>query len=195
MNIEKASTKQRALKDKNKTLSIKHKAKIDKITRTWKNRKHKGKCILAQSNRYKLAWDLLIVILLLSVCIVIPWRIAFVKEESSLFINAFLIIDGIFLIDMILTFFTTYSDKRQEEVTGHKAIAIEYFRLWFWIDLVSIFPFDTLSQAIIVYHGGDPSPNNAAYMVKAIRLSKIGKLIRLMRLFKLIKIMKNSKDL
>lgn len=96
---------------------------------------------------------------------------------------------------MILTFFTTFNDSKQEEVTGHKAIAIEYFKLWFWIDLVSIFPFDTLSQAILLSSGGDPSPNNAAYMVKAIRLSKIGKLIRLMRLFKLIKIMKNSKDL
>ena len=55
-------------------------------------------------------------------------------------------IDFIFLLDMILTFFTTITDKNSMlELTDKKAIAKDYIRTWFIIDLVSIFPFDEIS--------------------------------------------------
>ena len=49
---------------------------------------------------------------------------------------------------MIVTFITTYDDKaKMIEITDRKEIAKRYLECWFWIDLISIFPFDDLSKA------------------------------------------------
>jgi len=52
-----------------------------------------------------------------------------------------LLIDCVFLLDMIFCFFTTYTNFRElKEVYKLKAIAINYLKFWFWIDFASIFP-------------------------------------------------------
>jgi hypothetical protein len=50
---------------------------------------------------------------------------------------------------MIITFFTSITDhdKLQEE-TNIKIIAKHYMTGWFWIDLVSIFPFDEFTTFV-----------------------------------------------
>lgn len=48
---------------------------------------------------------------------------------------------------MILTFFTTYTDDTTLiEVYDKKRIAVHYLKFWFWIDLVSIFPFEQIGN-------------------------------------------------
>ena len=154
------------------------------------------KCVIYQNNKFKLLWDLIIIFLLLFVCIVIPWRIAFVKNEPYTTKQIFILIDALFAIDIILTFFTTTeNNKTNEENTSHKVIAKEYFECWFWIDLISIFPFDEVSNLILYENSNEKQYKNTAYMLKAVRITKISKLIRLMRLVKLLKLMKNSEKL
>lgn len=48
-----------------------------------------------------------------------------------------LIIDVCFITDMVLCFFTAYEDKKKGFVVDHKSIAIEYFKSWFILDLMS----------------------------------------------------------
>ena len=42
---------------------------------------------------------------------------------------------------MILTFFTSIVDEDGNVINSHKIIAREYFKLWFWIDLIAVYPF------------------------------------------------------
>ena len=87
-------------------------------------------------------WDIFIVVLLLIVCIIIPWRVTFIEHETRGTKYTFIVVDVLFLIDMILTFFTTVLNDKNFEIITHKAIAKEYLTGWFLIDLISIFPLD-----------------------------------------------------
>jgi hypothetical protein len=44
--------------------------------------------------------------------IVVPWRLAFVDEETITFNSIYYTIDVIFLIDIILNFLTSYLDEK-----------------------------------------------------------------------------------
>jgi len=153
------------------------------------------RCIIIQSSKHKIMWDLIIVVSLLFVCVVIPWRITFAQREDSDKLNNwdyfFYAIDGLFLIDMVMTFFTSITDEEKMiEITDNKLIAKNYFKFWFWIDFFSIFPFDLSSRLVA---GIERNDGNA--LLRGLKLGKIGRLIRLMRLVKAFKIMKNSTNL
>jgi Na+/melibiose symporter-like transporter len=82
-------------------------------------------------------------ILLVAVCLVVPVRIAFDEEETGGWLYAYVLADLFFFIDLILCFFTSYTDEKvMREVTDHKKIAIRYLKGWFILDLFSIVPFD-----------------------------------------------------
>ena len=50
-----------------------------------------------------------------------------------------------FLIDIILTFFTSVTDDKQVyEITDKWEIAKKYLKGWFWIDVLSILPLDLI---------------------------------------------------
>ena len=86
--------------------------------------------------------------LLLIVSLIVPVRLAFVERDSASWFVFYTITDVFFLIDLILTFFTSVPDeKRVYEITDKEVIAKKYLKGWFWIDLVSILPFDILFPA------------------------------------------------
>jgi hypothetical protein len=65
--------------------------------------------------------------------------------NSIEFLTANSIIDGIFFIDLIFNFRTTYFSVRTgEEIINSKKIAINYLRNSFCIDLLSTIPFDVI---------------------------------------------------
>jgi hypothetical protein len=64
-----------------------------------------------------------VLFLLLTVCTIIPWRLAF-DGESFAWEIAYYVIDLIFVVDIILTFFTTYTgDKGVIEIENKAMIA------------------------------------------------------------------------
>ena len=54
------------------------------------------------------------------------------------------IIDLLFLCDMIVIFNTALTSEDFETIDDHKSIAISYLTGWFWIDLLAIIPFEAL---------------------------------------------------
>ncbi len=82
---------------------------------------------------------------------------------------------------MILTFFTAVTDPKTQIIeTNKRKIAILYLSFWFWIDLISIMPFDLAMM----------SGNNANVLLRFAKIGKLYKLIRLSRLAKLFKLLK-----
>ena len=55
-----------------------------------------------------------------------------------------LIVDIMFIIDILINFRTTYVNKNDEVVSNHGKIAVHYFKGWFLIDVVAAIPFDLL---------------------------------------------------
>lgn len=55
-----------------------------------------------------------------------------------------LIVDIMFIVDIIINFRTTYVNENDEVVSHPGKIAIYYFKGWFAIDMVAAIPFDLL---------------------------------------------------
>lgn len=79
----------------------------------------------------------------------IPIEIAFQPDiaESPFYLIFNSIIDFIFLLDILVTFRTTFISSSGDEISEPKQIAKEYLKRRFWMDLLATLPFDQM-------HGG-----------------------------------------
>jgi hypothetical protein len=66
------------------------------------------------NSKFKSYWNIINIILLLYTAIYMPFRIAFIDDESIAQIIVDWTVDGLFFFDIIITFFSTY-----EESDGH----------------------------------------------------------------------------
>jgi len=55
-----------------------------------------------------------------------------------------LVVDVMFIVDILINFRTTYVNKNDEVVSHPGKIAVHYFKGWFLIDVVAAIPFDLL---------------------------------------------------
>lgn len=137
--------------------------------------------LISPSNEYKLHWHVLVIALLLYSCIVIPVQIALYDELSSTCLLFNHLVDFVFLIDMFIIFNSAYYDEDFNLIDDRCKIATTYLKGWFFLDLVSIIPFD-----LFISQG-----NEAAHLV---RFARIGRITRIVRLFKLARIMRLQKS-
>ncbi|GCC18285.1 hypothetical protein chiPu_0022358 [Chiloscyllium punctatum] len=105
---------------------------------------------------FKAVWDWLILLLVIHTAIFTPYSAAFLlndqEEEKRLECGyscnplaiVDLIVDIMFIIDIIINFRTTYVNENDEVVSHPAKIAIHYFKGWFLIDIVAAIPFDLL---------------------------------------------------
>lgn len=61
-----------------------------------------------------------------------------------------LIVDIMFIIDILINFRTTYVNTNDEVVSHPLRIAVHYFKGWFLIDMVAAIPFD-----LLIYDNGE----------------------------------------
>jgi hypothetical protein len=157
-----------------------------------KRTKKKEPCLIYQSDAGKIYWDIGIAILLIFVCLVIPYNLVFMEKQGREWDLVYYITDFIFFIDIIVAFCTTLPDESSfNEITKRSTIAYRYLAGWFWIDFLSIVPFDDLLT--LAMNSG--STNNVNNLVRMSKMGKITKIIRLIRLVKVVKIFKNKERL
>jgi len=101
----------------------------------------------------------------------IPYDIAFQPSfsENALMIIFNALIDFNFLIDICLTFRTTYYDEEGEEVFDAKKIAKKYLLGRLFVDLISTVPLDSVGSLSIL---------QTFQLLKLFRLSRISKIIK-----------------
>lgn len=104
----------------------------------------KSKWLIYPENDYKANWDSFMTFVLIFTCVVTPLRIALDESESVGWNMANYIIDGLFLVDIIVIFNTAYYDDDFSIVEDRGQIAKDYVTSWFLIDLVAILPFELL---------------------------------------------------
>ena len=154
-----------------------------KVQKKAKKVKQKRSWTIDPTNVYKVTWDIFMGVVTLYSVVEIPFRMAFIRlpskqtwiEFPALFVlNTF--VDFLFFVDIILTCFTAYSRHDDDIlVTNWKRILKRYARTWLIPDVVSTFPFWTLT------HG---SQNRAGVgdIMPLLRMLRLVKLLRLARL-------------
>ncbi len=75
-------------------------------------------------------------------------------------------IDLVFLLDIILSFFSAYYNKVEVLVADRRSIVLGYLKSWFFLDLIAVLPIQ-----LVAHHA----------------LSLFGKMARVPRVYKLLK--------
>lgn len=105
---------------------------------------------------FKAVWDWLILLLVLYTAVFTPYSAAFLLTEleekrrrtcgyTCNPLNVVdLVVDVMFIVDILINFRTTYVNHNDEVVSQPRRIAQHYFKGWFLIDIVAAIPFDLL---------------------------------------------------
>jgi hypothetical protein len=111
---------------------------------------------------------------------ILPVKFSFYADEDNPNWDIFdIVVDCIFFLDMILTFFTAYWDD-ERLVVSMRGIAINYIKFWFWVDVISILPFEQIM--------------NSGDTLALVRISRLPRLYRLMKIFRMIRTVKVTKN-
>jgi hypothetical protein len=107
------------------------------------------KTIILHYSPGKAAWDWLILLLVIYIAIYTPYAAAFLHlEHSDPLVVVDLVVDTMFMADMLINFRTTYMHNG-ELIVDPRHIAVNYLRSWFLIDAISAIPFDfVLSRTV-----------------------------------------------
>eukprot|EP00913_Durusdinium_trenchii_P033948 g31778.t1 len=82
-------------------------------------------------------------------------------------------VDSIFFVDMVLQFFTMYpktTPRGIEWETDLRKIGIHYMRTWFFLDFVTLIPFDILS---LTWNAANLKELKSIKVIRAVRLLKL----------------------
>ncbi|KAJ3592696.1 hypothetical protein NHX12_007823 [Muraenolepis orangiensis] len=134
---------------------------------------------------FKAVWDWLILLLVIYTAILTPYAAAFLLNNGeerqwrecgyacSPLNVVDLLVDIMFIIDILINFRTTYVN-RNEEVVGQPAkIAIHYFKGWFLIDMVAAIPFD-----LLIFGSGSDETTTLIGLLKTARLLRLVRVAR-----------------
>mmetsp|Transcript_637 Transcript_637/g.1252 ORF Transcript_637/g.1252 Transcript_637/m.1252 type:complete len:834 (-) Transcript_637:33-2534(-) len=136
-------------------------------------------------------WDLMVGVLLIFIALSTPFEVAFFEETrvDTMFVVGRLI-DCLFLIDVCLQFFMAFqTDDRMLGliwVKDNRAIACNYLRTWFIVDVIGMVPVDLILLHI-------QQSDEGGGVGGARREMKFVRLLRAMRLFKLLRVLRSNR--
>jgi hypothetical protein len=120
---------------------------------------------------------------------VTPYRVCFIDDDcESVFYYFDFVIDILFLIDLVLNFFSAYIDSDENVIRNHKSIVINYLTSWFAVDILSLVPINLITDGF-----NCSTTTKLNKLAKVIRIPRLYKLFKLTRLFRMLKIMRGSK--
>jgi hypothetical protein len=89
--------------------------------------------MIRENSRFRIGWDLLILVLVIASCLLIPFQIALQHVIDWRAAEIVYLVDLCFLIDIFLNFFTSYRHKGTE-ITDRKKTSARYLKTLFVID-------------------------------------------------------------
>uniref|UniRef100_A0A673VU24 Potassium voltage-gated channel subfamily H member 6 n=1 Tax=Suricata suricatta TaxID=37032 RepID=A0A673VU24_SURSU len=144
---------------------------------------HRG--TLLHYSPFKAVWDWLILLLVIYTAIFTPYSAAFLlsdQDESQRMDCGYtcspltvvdLIVDIMFVVDIVINFRTTYVNTNDEVVSHPRHIAIHYFKGWFLIDMVAAIPFD-----LLIFRTGSDETTTLIGLLKTARLLRLVRVAR-----------------
>uniref|UniRef100_A0A3B3VMM9 Potassium voltage-gated channel subfamily H member 7-like n=1 Tax=Poecilia latipinna TaxID=48699 RepID=A0A3B3VMM9_9TELE len=134
---------------------------------------------------FKAVWDWLILLLVIYTAIFTPYSAAFLLndlEEQKRRVCGYscsplnvvdLMVDIMFIVDILINFRTTYVNSNEEVVSHPAKIAIHYFKGWFLIDMVAAIPFD-----LLIFGSGSDETTTLIGLLKTARLLRLVRVAR-----------------
>ena len=107
---------------------------------------------------------------------------AFSDTELNSLTIVEIVIDSLFSIDIIISFFTGYYDDKFSVEPNMRKIALRYLKSWFLFDLIACFPFQLIIENSVNYNS----------LVRVTRFKRLLRLARIAKLFRFIKIFKKD---
>lgn len=98
----------------------------------------RNKYLIDADSIFKVIWDITIMILTIIVSYTVPYSIAFFVNLSKTF---YILVDTFFIIDILITFNTSYYFKGQL-IAERSKISRKYLKNWFFYDLLASFPYE-----------------------------------------------------
>ncbi|GMF14748.1 unnamed protein product [Phytophthora lilii] len=110
-------------------------------------------------------WDFIITASIAYVIITTPIKVGFDVQSSGLNYALDVVVDVIYLIEMVLNFFTSYEDDATgEEIKDLDKIRRNYIQSWFLVDAVSSFPSSLVGTT-----------NGLLTMTKILKVARVAK--------------------
>ncbi|XP_050093966.1 potassium voltage-gated channel subfamily H member 8 [Anopheles aquasalis] len=134
----------------------------------------KSRFILSHYGMFKGCWDWMILVATFYVAIAVPYNAAFVKTDRLTMVSD-VVVEALFIVDILVNFRTTYVSRKGEVVSASKSIALNYLRGWFIVDLLAALPFDHLYASNVI--SGEESH---IHLVKLTRLLRLARLLQKM---------------
>ena len=145
--------------------------------------------LIAPNGPRKARWDWFVLLLVFYTSITVPFSLgfyAFSDPENSKFGFVFdIFVDICFVIDVFVSWRTTYYDREGALVLDKKLVRRKYICTWFGPDVFASFPYEYLVQLCTIGKGMNVPP--------ALRLPSLAKLLRILRLGKKIDRLSSSK--
>uniref|UniRef100_B1AR82 Potassium voltage-gated channel, subfamily H (eag-related), member 6 n=1 Tax=Mus musculus TaxID=10090 RepID=B1AR82_MOUSE len=134
---------------------------------------------------FKAVWDWLILLLVIYTAVFTPYSAAFLLSDQddsqrgtcgytcSPLTVVDLIVDIMFVVDIVINFRTTYVNTNDEVVSHPRRIAVHYFKGWFLIDMVAAIPFD-----LLIFRTGSDETTTLIGLLKTARLLRLVRVAR-----------------
>ncbi|XP_059937383.1 potassium voltage-gated channel subfamily H member 6 isoform X1 [Mesoplodon densirostris] len=144
---------------------------------------HRG--TLLHYSPFKAVWDWLILLLVIYTAVFTPYSAAFLLGDQdepqradcgytcSPLTTVDLIVDIMFVVDIVINFRTTYVNANDEVVSHPRRIAVHYFKGWFLIDMVAAIPFD-----LLIFRTGSDETTTLIGLLKTARLLRLVRVAR-----------------
>ena len=134
-----------------------------------------------------------LIILLVWTAIYLPYRLAFLNHVHLSLLIIETIVDGVFLIDIILSFLTAYYDEDNILIVDRRKIAKRYLKTWFIIDLIAWYCISYLYFLIFSFPVQlFETQNKYSKAVRLLRLPRLYKLLKFLRVIKLLNFIKSE---
>ena len=158
-----------------------HTISLEDLTQTDNARIRLPFLVISPFSTFKKSWTVMIALCLFYISWTFPFRISFENDFSADIMTDFLfsdiVIDSIFLADILVNALSAYEDEEGGLVYSKIMIFANYIKFWFWLDAISSFPFYliTTHNTLVVLNK----------IFKLLRLPKILRLITVKNYFKL----------
>ena len=136
--------------------------------------------VAAADSGFRVAWDVIAILTILSSSIVVSYRLTFGRDVLD---PVYWIFAALYVLDILVSFSTSIRVKL-ETISERRSIARAYLRGWFAIDLLAAIPFTAVFECVF--------PRGAAM---GTGLAVVSTILRLLRLAKLAKVNSLFKDL
>jgi hypothetical protein len=101
-----------------------------------------NKCVISPKNKWRNYWDFYVALLLVYTSTYFVYSVCFFPTLSSAQQKFDIFVDSSFFVDIIVNFLSVTQDKNGIYEFNRKKLAINYIKSWFFLDILTIFPWN-----------------------------------------------------